>query len=366
MKFTSLVFKSFRNLGETTVEPAPGLNVVWGDNAQGKTNFLEGIYLLGNGKSFRAARNEQLIGHGSTGSHLSGTVRANRVDSRIELRIDEQGKKFRVNAKSVGSMDEIVALNRQILFFPEDVAIARGLPAGRRNLIDRAIFLSRPAYLGQVQDYNRLVRQRNRLLKEGAAGDQIDAWSQKLASVGASIRCERHRFIEAFAANLYRAHARLSAHREEADILLPKGQEDSGAAAEQLAQELRRAGERERRLGMTLAGPHRDDPRFQVDGLDLRRYGSQGQQRSFILAFKTALVDYLEDITGATPILLLDDITSELDRQRKESFLDYLLGRGGQVFITTTDLASLLPQRLPEARYYRVDRGRILTEEGAN
>ncbi|NIQ93036.1 MAG: DNA replication/repair protein RecF [Desulfuromonadales bacterium] len=366
MKFKALAFRNFRNLDDVEVEASPGLNVIWGDNAQGKTNFLEGIYLLGNGKSFRTARNEQLIGHGATHSRLSGKIFANRVDNTIELQIDAQSKRFSINNKGIGSVDEIIALNRQILFFPEDVAIARGSPSGRRNLIDRAIFLSRPAYLRQVQDYNRLLRHRNQLLKENAESPQMTVWTEQLARSGAAIRCRRREFVASFQGYLRQAHARLSAHREEADILLPSGSGDLQTATEELAQDLQRLGGREARLGMTLAGPHRDDPQFHVDGLDLRRYGSQGQQRSFILAFKTALVNFLEDAIGASPILLLDDITSELDRQRKESFLGYLLDRGGQVFITTTDLASLLPEGLPGAAYYKVDKGRIFTEERVN
>lgn len=158
----------------------------------------------------------------------------------------------------------------------------------------------------------------------------------------------------------------MSAQREEADILLSQGNNGLESSVEELGRDIKKLHGRERHLGITLAGPHRDDPQFHVDGRDLRSYGSQGQQRSFILAFKTALVNYIEDKIGASPILLLDDITSELDKQRKESFLNYLLERGGQVFITTTDLSSLLPAGLPEASYYKVDNGRIFTEASVN
>jgi len=366
MRFKKLVLRNFRNLSEVDIDPAPKLNVIWGNNAQGKTNFLEGIYLLGNGKSFRTAKNDQLIGNKTAHSLLSGIICKNRVDNRIDLLIDPEGKKFRINKKIISSVDEIVAINRQIIFSPQDVGIAGGPPAGRRNIIDRAIFLSKPSYLKKVQDYNRQLRHRNKLLKMNKESSQITIWTEKLVQAGAAIRCQRSDFVDSFRPYLRKSHAGLSAHKEEADILLPRRSSSLESSVEELTRDIKKAHARERHLGVTLAGPHRDDPEFHVDGMDLRLYGSQGQQRSFLLAFKTALVSFLEDTIGASPILLLDDITSELDKQRKESFLSYLLDRGGQVFITTTDLSSLLPAGLPEASYYKVDNGRIFTEASVN
>ncbi|MFO7983275.1 MAG: DNA replication/repair protein RecF [Desulfuromonadales bacterium] len=366
MIIKKLVLRNFRNLSEVDIDTDSKINVVWGNNAQGKTNFLEGIYLLGNGKSFRAAKNDQLIENGEGHSLLSGTICKNRVESRVDLLIDQQGKTFRINKKIISSVDEIVALNRQIMFSPQDVGIAAGAPAGRRNIIDRAIFLSRPSYLKKVQDYNRQLKHRNKLLKMNVDSSQLKVWTDNLAQTGAAIRCQRSDFVRSFKTYLQKSHAGLSAQSEEADILLHQGSSGLESSVEELTRDIQTLHDRERHLGITLAGPHRDDPEFHVDGLDLRVYGSQGQQRSFILAFKTALVNYLEDTIGALPILLLDDITSELDKQRKESFLNYLLERGGQVFITTTDLASLLPAGLPEASYYKVHNGRIFNEAGVN
>lgn len=366
MRIKKLFFRNFRNLSEVHIDPDSKINVVWGNNAQGKTNFLEGIYLLGNGKSFRPAKNNQLIENGAGHSLLSGTICKNRVDNRIDLLVDRQGKKFRINKKIISSVDEIVTLNRQIMFSPQDVGIAGGAPAGRRNIIDRAIFLSRPSYLKNVQDYNRQLKHRNKLLKLNVESSQITVWTEKLVQAGAAIRCQRSDFVRSFQPYLKKSHAGLSAQREEADILLYRGRNGLDSSVEELTRDIQKLHARERHLGMTLAGPHRDDPEFHVDGLDLSLYGSQGQQRSFILAFKTALVNYLEDTIGASPILLLDDITSELDKQRKESFMNYLLERGGQVFITTTDLASLLPAGLREASYYKVHNGRIFNEASVN
>lgn len=342
-----------------TISPYPGINVIWGDNAQGKTNILEGIYLLGNGKSFRTSINSRLIGEGSDRATIEGTVECNRVKNKISLGISPKGKTISLNEKEHKGAADIVATNRQVLFSPEEIALVKGPPLGRRNLIDRAVFLTDPSYLRRVQEYNRNLKQRNRLLKEGAKPVLLDPWTEGLVETGAAVRQFRFRFIQTFLPLLEEAYEHIAGDGESAAIDLPCCGETEDETAQLMREELHRHGAREHKIGSTLAGPHRDDPVLRLDALDIRHYGSQGQVRSFILAFKAALVRHLEQRTGARPILLLDDITSELDNRRKEKFFNFLLERQGQVFVTTTDPKALLPTGMPKARYFKVEQGRV-------
>lgn len=362
MRFTQLQFHYFRNLRATGLDPAPGFNVLFGDNAQGKTNILEGIYLLGHLKSFRTSRNEDLITSGENEAKIKAAAQSGGVRTDLALKVLSEGKTVLVNAKRVRSAADLPEVVRQVLFSPEEVGLAKGSPAGRRSLMDRAIFQADPAHLYRVQQYNRCLKQRNRLLKEAKKPGEIAPWTAGLIREGARIRAARARFIADIHPLFTENYVTITGAVEKADLFYSAGPGPEAFHRETLAGELNSLGERERRLGTTLAGPHRDDVEFLVEGLPLRHYGSQGQQRSFILAFKTALVRYIEGLTGQTPVLLLDDITSELDGRRKDFLFRFLLARGGQVFLTTTDSTQLPGKSLPEAAFFRVEGGTLRQE----
>jgi DNA replication and repair protein RecF len=357
MHIQHLAMKNFRNLRQVEMTPDRGFNILWGENAQGKTNILEAIYLLGNLKSFRGARNEELIRHDCTRSTLAGDILFRDVRRRIELEIEARGKRGRVDGKEARSAGNFLGHLCPVLFSPEEVGLVKGPPSGRRALVDRAVFQTEPAYLAQAQEYRRCLKQRNRLLKEKRNIAEIEPWTEGFIKAGSRIRRARHLYLERLQPLLGEAYGNISGGREEAGTVCPSAGLSLSEIEEDLRRETAKLIEREFALGQTLAGPHRDDIRFLVNGRSLRLYGSQGQQRSFILAFKAAQIMDLEQIIGESPVLLLDDMTSELDRRRQEFFFHFLRHRRGQVFITTTDIRPLVEGGFGDARFFRVAEG---------
>jgi DNA replication and repair protein RecF len=347
----------FRNVRHAQIVPDPGLNVLWGDNAQGKTNVLEGIYLLGNLKSFRGARNEQLIRNNAEQCSLAGDVVYKEVRRKIELTIGPKGKTIRVNDKEVRTAGNFLGYLRPVLFSPEEVNLVKGYPAGRRALLDRTVFQADPTYLKRAQEYERFLKQRNRLLREGRSTDEIIPWTEGLIKAGARLRLDRFRYLNHLVPLLRETYRHLTGGKEQADLQYPVAGDTEETLQDSIRRELERERERERRLGQTMAGPHRDDPLFLVNGRVLRLYGSQGQQRSFMLAFKTAQIMDLENRIGEPPVLLLDDMTSELDKQRQAFFFRFLLANRRQVFITTTDIQPMINEGFRYARFFRVENG---------
>lgn len=362
MSIESLELRDFRNIQEINLRPAPGFNVIWWDNAQGKTNLLEAVYLLGHLKSFRSGRNEELITQGRTAARLKASLTCQKVQRAVEMTIAPTGKKALVNGKNVRTAGHFFGFLRPVLFSPEEVGLVKGVPAGRRALLDRAIFQVDPAYLEKAQEYERCLRQRNRLLREGARPAELEPWDEALVRLGARIRRERQTYLQRIVPLLQETYSRIAGQGEKATLEYPAAAADEESQRENLRRQLAKHGERERLLGQTLVGPHRDDPLFLVQGRPLRLYGSQGQQRTFMLAFKTAQIMDLEKRTGEPPVLLLDDMTSELDRQRQGFFFRFLLARKGQVFITTTDVQTLISEGLGQARFYRVKAGTLLED----
>jgi DNA replication and repair protein RecF len=354
-----LFLNNYRNIKKITIEPSPEFNVLWGDNAQGKTNFLESIYLLGNLRSFRSSRNDELINHNSPGCHISGEVISQDVRRQLDLTIYGSGKTAKIDGKDIKNAACFMGFLRPILFSPEEVSLIKGNPAGRRALIDRAIFQSDPSFLAKAQLYERCLRQRNRLLKDAKKDLELTPWTEQLIAAGAQIRFERHRYLERLTPLLRETYSTIAGGREEADLQYTTAAGDMEHLQRSLRLDLARNRERELILGQTLAGPHRDDPLFLVDGRPLRMFGSQGQQRSFMLAFKTAQIMDLENNRGEAPVLLLDDMTGELDRQRQGFFFNFLLERRGQVFITTTDIQTLQQEGIKNAHFFHVSQGHI-------
>lgn len=359
MNIRRLILRQFRNLEPTDLLPAPGFNIFWGENAQGKTNLLEAIHLLGSLKSFRGARNEELVRHGESASRLCGEIDNGGVRHQLELMIGPEGKTARVDGKGVRRPADFFGHLRPVLFAPEEMVSLKGPPAGRRALLDRAIFQTDLTYLDRARQYERSLRQRNRLLREGRGEAELAPWTEALIRSGARLRWERFRYLERLVPLLQRSYGQIAGGAEEADIVYDFGQQSETELVIGFQAEIGKVAERERRLGQTLAGPHRDDPDFRLNGRSLRLFGSQGQLRSFLLAFKTAQIEDLQTMTGSPPVLLLDDMTSELDRRRQDFFFAYLRERQGQVFITTTDIRPLLEYGLSSARFFRVERGSV-------
>ena len=357
MELTQLTLNNFRNIKQAEFKPHRFFNILYGLNAQGKTNILESICLLGSLKSFRTARNDDLIKSGSSEAQIRGRSLRNRVADDMRLDINKEGKTARLNGKIVSQPENYLNCLRPVVFSPEEVGLAKGGPSGRRRLIDRAVFQATPGYLTIVQNYERQLKQRNKLLKEKSSETEIIPWTDAIIKSGAQIRLARKNNIGSIYTEFFDCYKHISGDCEQAEIIYKADSADLQEIEGTFAEELSRQKDQELKYGMTLSGPHRDDIHFLLEEKSLREFGSQGQQRSFILALKTAQVLDLEKRFGEPPLLLLDDLLGELDRQRQEYFFDFLLKIKAQVFITTTDTEPLLNSGISEGLYFQVKDG---------
>lgn len=359
MILTRLKIRGYRNLHAADLGWHEHFNVLFGSNAQGKTNLLEAIYLFGHLKSFRGARGSELLCHGSETAQLGAAIERGVISSQLEINLHRSGRTPKVDGKTVQKLSDFLGHLRIVLFSPEEMGLVKGYPAGRRALLDRAILQVKPYYLDKVQEYDRILRQRNQLLKEQADERELAAWTEALTQVGAQIRHERLTYVARFQSLLARVYREISGGTETADIIYSAKTARPEQLVENLQVELAGLARTERRLGQTLAGPQRDDVEFLVDARSLRQFGSQGQQRSFLLAFKAAQLIDLEQELKEPPVLLLDDLASELDSERQAGFFDFLRQRRGQVFLTSAHRPILADAVQQMANFYKVDQGRV-------
>ena len=365
MKLKKLFVNSFRNLEQTELSFSDRFNIFFGDNAQGKTNLLESIYLLGTMKSFRLAKNTELIRHDAPFGVLRAWVEKDGVTREISLLLEKQGKKVRVDQKSVVKLADFFGNLNVVVFSPEEMAMAKGMPDARRRYLDRAIFSSNAEYLHLHHEYHLILKNRNSILKHRESGD-LEVWSEKLADAGGRLVSRRFAYVKGIDPLLKEMYKAISGGGEEAAIrYVPHLTGGDGTSADWtalLAEALRKGAAEERRRAMTLAGPHRDDVEFLLDGQSLKRFGSQGQQRSFVLALKMAEIDFLEATFGNPPILLLDDMTSELDRYRNRNMMEFLARKRMQVFISTTGLNTITLHEGEPHRAFRIEAGRVFSD----
>lgn len=358
MLLEQLTIRQFRNLSVASLQWGPGFNIIWGNNAQGKTNLLEAVYLLGQLKSFRGARTAELINFDSEAARLTAQVHSGEVLHQLEVTLEKHGQTPRLDGKPVQRLSQFIGTLRTILFTADELILLKGAPAGRRALLDRAVLQADPGYLDRVQTYTRVLRQRNQLLRDRAGDGEFKPWNEALIESGMQIRLERSRFLRQLQPILVGIGREIADCDEQLTLRYPFTAEPE-TLREELRIELERLLPRERQQLQTLAGPHRDDPEPRIDGQPLKGFASQGQHRSFLLAFKAAQLLDLEARLGEPPLLLLDDLTSELDARRQASFFAFLRHRRGQVLITTTHPATLGEAVCPHARYFRVEQGQI-------
>lgn len=359
MILETLKLRSYRNLGSIDLTLNNHFNVIYGENAQGKTNLLEAIYLLGHLKSFRGARGQDLIKHTAETAFISAMVNKSNVAHKLEIGLQKAGRNPRVDGKTVNKLSEFLGYLRSVLFTPEELASIKGFPAGRRALLDRAILQTEPVYLDRVQEYDRILRQRNQLLKKQAAGSELAPWTEALVRSGSRIRYDRQLYLTRFKPLLSQVYREITGGTESAAVNYSLAAEKLDELTDHMKAAFERLAMREKKLGITLAGPHRDDLDFQVDGRSLRAFGSQGQQRSFLLAFKAAQVMDLEEKFREPPVLLLDDLASELDSKRQEGFFNFLINRRGQVFLTSAQQSQLADKVQKTASFFKVDQGLV-------
>jgi DNA replication and repair protein RecF len=349
----------FRNLQQVLIEPHPRFNVLHGDNGQGKTNVLEAVYLLGTLRSFRAARVDELIRFGCERASARARVRKLGVERLLEVELSPGHKTARVDGKGARASSYFGGFN-VVLFAPEDLRLPRGAPAGRRRFIDRAVFNAVPAYLDEAQTYERVLRSRNALLRGEGGEDLLDVYDEQLARAAVPLVTRRRRFVTELAPRVADTFRRVTGglhleltFRSALDV-------EEGAIAATLLERLRADRRKDLARGSTSSGPHTDDLELFLDGHEAGAFASQGQTRAIVLALKIAEIDHLREKLGDPPVLLLDDVSSELDPTRNAQLFDFLRGVSCQCFITTTHPAHVLLES--ERQNYRVLSGTVSVE----
>jgi len=362
--------RHFRNLVEQRVTLARHTTVLFGANGQGKTNFLEACYLLCSLRPLRAHKLAELVRIGSERPALvAGKFDLPSGLREVEVEIGQEGRNARVDGKAVRDPDELFGGIATVAFTPDDLAVVKGGPEGRRRLLDRAVQNRHPAHLADARDYQRALRSRNELLRQGADPALLASFDEPLARLGARLRTRREETLEEVRPGAQSAFAEiargepplvvtyLAAGRESDDLV------GGGASLEKrLLEALRRRLPRDRERGYTSVGPHADDLGLLLGERAARLYASQGQSRAVVLAFKIGEIENLRRAQGRAPLLLLDDVSSELDPERNAWLMQYLAALEGQVVLTTTDLKLVAKSAVKEALFQRVAGGRIAPE----
>jgi DNA replication and repair protein RecF len=397
MRLTHLTLTNFRNFARAELDLPPGISVFWGENAQGKTNLLEAIYLLATTRSPRAASDAELVRwdavedglgvmrvagralRGRAELHVEVTVMAREAESSpLGEAAAHAAKRLRVNGLPRRA-SEVIGHILAVLFTAQDIDLLTGSPAGRRRYLDITVAQVDHAYLRALQRYQRVMQQRNVLLRrigEGRARpEQLLPWNEELVVQGTTITLARAAAVAELDRQARDVYAALSAGREELTVrYAPQLAEECGgslpttpeALRNRFREALQRRQGREIAAGVSLVGPHRDDLRFAIGGRPAGSFGSRAQQRTAALALRLAEARFLRDRAGETPVLLLDDILSELDERRRAAVL-HTLTDAEQAFITTAEIDRFSPDFLRQAAVFRVAGGRVqfhLTVEG--
>lgn len=364
MRLTTLHIAGFRNIPSVRFQPCGRFNLIYGLNGQGKTNLLEALYLLGSPRSFRHARLPDYIGYGRQKAEIRAEIEATGRRIHLGLTLENAGRRMELDGKTVQRASDLFGTINTVVFSPDDTAMIKLGPECRRRYLDRAVYTADGAYLHSWHGYQRILKQRNQLLKnENKAG--LDTWTERLAETGAEIVIRRQRFVSGLEERLQRHYRTISGDRESAS--LSYGAEGIRATERshvrlQLRELLERHLQSDLRSGTTTAGPHRDDLLFRIDGRPLKTFGSNGQQKSFILALKMAELDNLSEIFGEPPLLLLDDVSSELDAVRNRNFLDFLADMNVQAFISATERSPALLGTAAHYAVFRMEDGNLTFE----
>ena len=363
MLIKEIELKDFRNYRELTISFSEDVNIFLGENAQGKTNLLEGIYLNGTAKSFKTSRDKEMVRFGQDYCVIRSLVEYGDDDHRIEIAITKDGKKaIKIDGVKVSRTSELLQKLYIVAFTPEDLKVVKEDPSKRRAFMDRELCQIRPGYLMELNNYRRTLRQRNACLKEDFTDPGLlDIWDQELVISGGRILRMRKEFVERIDGISKDLHNKISGGRENLEIRYETDVDaEEGKEEEVFLKVLRESRERDLATGTTNKGPHRDDLKISADDKDLRRFGSQGQQRTAALSLKLSEIRLIEEETEERPILLLDDVLSELDNERQK-YLIHSLGEN-QMFITTTDLIGSVARSLPEGKVYQIHKGEIKVE----
>lgn len=349
---------AFRNHTRTILDLAPGINLLVGQNAQGKTNILEAAWLLSSGRLLRGTRDIHAIQHGETESTVHGELRP--AGSSIAVHLKEGvRKRAYLNSMSLPRASDLLGRLPTVCFTAEDLAIVRGEPSCRRTFMDTELCQLHIGYLDHVGQYKRCLEQRNALLRDAqeswVPAEVFEPWEQQMAVHGCEIRRYRRRWVGELANSAAEAHSELAAGEP---LVVRYCLQDGHKEPEALREALGHGRANDVRRGSTSLGPHRDDLALEVAGREARSFGSQGQQRTAVIALKLAVQRVAQEYLGYPPVLLLDDVFSDLDAGRRANLVERALQEGGQVFLTCTEAGQAGEGIADRAKVFRVQSGR--------
>lgn len=357
MYIHSLELKNYRNYESLSINFDSGTTILYGDNAQGKTNILEAVYLSATTKSHRGSRDRELIRFNQEESHIRTLVKKSEVIHRIDMHLRKNKTKgIAIDGIPIHKSGELFGMANVIFFSPEDLSIIKNGPSERRRFLDLELCQLDKLYLYHYTNYNKVLNQRNNLLKQIAFKPQLaetmDIWDEQLIQYGTEVIKARRNFIHQLNGILKDIHTKLTGGRESLYL-----EYESNVEENDFADLLKQRREQDLKYQSTQCGPHRDDMGFYIDDIEVRRYGSQGQQRTSALSLKLAEIEIVKQKIQDTPILLLDDVMSELDENRR----DYLLHsiNNIQTIITCTGYDDFIKERMNINKVYKVIEGHI-------
>lgn len=362
MYFSEIELNDFRNYEHQKIDFHEKVNIIIGNNAQGKTNIIEGLYIMSLGKSFRTSKDSDMIRFGSELARVKTVSVKDDRELTVEIALVKNKKSIKVDGVKIKKTSELLENVYLVVFSPDDLRIVKDEPEKRRKFIDRELCQLKPVYYENLSRYKKSLAQRNFLLKEDRPDQSmLDIWDVELASYGARIIQERQRFCKKLNEISRSIHKDLTFEKEVLDVSYESDIEiienDYMAQKEKFREELLLSREKDILRRTTNRGPHRDDLKIEIDGIDVRNFGSQGQQRSAALSLKLAEIKLISEETGENPVLLLDDVLSELDRVRQRQLLTSF--GDIQIFITATELTDELRKQLPDHYVFTVDKGSV-------
>ena len=358
MIIESIEIENFRNYEKTYIEFDKNTNIFYGDNAQGKTNVLEAVFLSGTTKSHKGSKDSEIVRFGQTDAYIRSNFIKNDVAYKVNMQLRSSKKKsISINGENLKKAAQLLGLVNIVFFSPEDLSIIKSGPSERRRFIDLELCQLDKGYLFNLTNYNKIVNQRNKLLKSMdnnySLKDTIDVWDEQLKFYGTEVIKRRKKFIEDLNPVINDIHSKLTGKNDVLRVVY-----DCDCTEEDYEEKIKANKIKDLKYKTTSVGPHRDDLKFYIENVNVRKYGSQGQQRTVALSLKLSEIEMVKITIGDTPILLLDDVLSELDANRQNYLLSSI--KNIQTIITCTGLDDFIKNRFTLNKCFEVTDGNII------
>lgn len=364
MYIKTLSLKNFRNYEDLNIELSKGVNIFIGNNAQGKTNVLESMYYCSIGKSHRTSKDKELIRWNQDEAYINAYIAKERLDKRIEIKIFKDGKKgMKINSIKLNKISELIGVFNAVIFSPEDLKIVKESPSHRRKFLDIELCKLSGKYYHNLVQYNKVLEEKNTLLRryDKKFESMMDVYDEQLAVFGAFIIKQRLKYMERLNVKGSVVHEEITSKAEKIEFEYQTGLKNHEDIYQSLKESLLNSRNKDIERRTSSVGPHRDDFSIVINGVDTRSFGSQGQQRTSVLTIKFASLEIIKEETGEYPVLLLDDVLSELDLNRQKYILNSILNI--QCIITGTGIENIKSYLDERAKIFKVSNSKIESED---